>query len=378
MAITEQFTLEVTTTALCNMDCTYCFEGVKVNKQRLDDKVDVLKQRIQEFLDHEWFQTNYDVLNISFWGGEPTLNYELIVDVIQSFQDHERVTFHIYTNGYDRNKLDKIVDNVDISKLQVQFSYDGKDINDQFRLLANGKTTSATVLENLEYFARKGLDLSLKATVPLESVMDLYPVWKDYERLYYALNDIGDNINISYAPTIDYITDIPRGELDEVIATFRKGMLRIAREEIEFYKKNGQFLCTWFNGADSKTHCMAGVSLHAIDVDGNSYACHGAMYSPNKAEVQSGNIADNGFINNIVEMSNRIRPAATQISDVCKDCVATTCLVCPVISLDHSEKESFDDRWTDRWVTNMCGFYKAFGEIDRTVMEYIETYGEKQ
>ena len=31
----EYFCFEVTTTALCNLGCTYCFEGVKTDKTRL-------------------------------------------------------------------------------------------------------------------------------------------------------------------------------------------------------------------------------------------------------------------------------------------------------------------------------------------------------
>jgi uncharacterized protein len=373
MAKANQFTLEITTTALCDMDCTYCFEGVKVDKQRLDDKVDVLKQRIHEFLEHPWFQKNYDLLNISFWGGEPTLNHDLIVDIITEFQERDDVSFHIYSNGHNRNRMDKIVDNVDLSKLQVQISYDGKEINDIFRILPSGKPTSSKVIENVEYFARKGVNISMKATIPLKSMMDVYPVWKDYEQLYYKLNSIGDNITIVYAPTIDYVNDIPREELTEMIDVFRTSMLKIAKEEIEFYKNHGHFLCTWFNGSEAKIHCTSGVHMHAIDVDGNSYACHGSLYSPNKREMKGGNIQEDSFINNIIKMSNTLSIPIAQVSDVCKDCVATTCMICPVVSLDQSEKEDFADRWTDRWVTNMCGFYKAFGEIDRTVMEYVHT-----
>jgi len=373
MAQPNQFTLEITTTALCNLDCTYCFEGIKVDKQRLDDRVDILKQRIHEFLEHDWFKQNYDLLNISFWGGEPTLNPGLLVDIITEFQDRDNVSFHIYTNGYDRKRMDKVVDNVDLSKLQVQISYDGKDINDVFRIRANGSTTSDKVIENLEYFAKKGVNVSLKATIPMKGMGDMYPAWKDYKQLYDRLNDIGDNIRVLYAPTIDYVNDIPRGELGDMIEVFRKGMLKIAREEIDFYKEHGHFLCTWFNGGETKSHCTSGVHMHAIDVDGNSYACHGSLYSPNKQDMKAGHIDDDSFINNIIGMSTRLGEHINKpVSPICVDCVATTCMVCPVVSLDNSVKVDFLERWTDRWVGNMCGFYKAFGEIDRTVQSYID------
>jgi hypothetical protein len=47
-------------------------------------------------------------------------------------------------------------------------------------------------------------------------------------------------------------------------------------------------------------------------------------------------------------------------------------MVCPVSSFDLSKKEDHFDRWHDRWVNNMCGFFKAFGEIDRSVQRYLD------
>jgi radical SAM protein with 4Fe4S-binding SPASM domain len=111
--------------------------------------------------------------------------------------------------------------------------------------------------------------------------------------------------------------------------------------------------------------------MHAIDVDGNSYACHGSIYSPNKDLMKGGNIMDDGFINSVESMSKKYQTPIKDVSDICKGCVATTCMICPVSSLDNSKKEDYFDRWTDRWVNNMCGFFKAFGEIDRSVQSYL-------
>jgi len=371
----NQFTLEITTTALCNLGCTYCFEGVKTNKQRLDDKVDVVKQRIYEFMANDWFKKNYDSLNISFWGGEPTLNGNLIVDIMQEFQKFDNISFHIYTNGYNRKRLDDVLDNVDCSKLNIQISYDGKDINDKFRLTHSGKPTSTQVVENIEYFAKKGINVSLKSTIPLKTMSGLHKTWLDFRDLYYKLNSIGNNITVSYSPTIDYVEEIPKENLPEMIETFRKEMLLIAREEINFFSENNRHLCSWFNGSDSKQHCASGAHMHAIDVDGNSYACHGSLYSPNKELMKGGTIMEDDFVNNVIKMSERYKKPIEKVDSVCTDCVATTCMICPVSSLDNSKKEDYFDRWTDRWVNNMCGFFKAFGEIDRTVQNYLE---EKQ
>jgi len=367
----DQFTLEITTTALCNMGCTYCFEGAKTNTQRLDDKVDVVKKRVYELLDSSFFKDNYEMLNLTFWGGEPTLNGNLIVDIMTEFQHLDKVNFHIYTNGYNRKRLDDILDKVDIRKLSVQISHDGKEIGDKFRVTHSGKPTSDQVVENIEYFARKGINVFLKSTIPLKSMKGLYNTWLDFKDLHLKLNSIGPNINVSYAPTIDYVEEIPKENLEGLIQNFRSEMIKIAAEEIKFFKEHGYHLCSWFNGSDSKSHCTSGAHMHAIDVDGNSYACHGSIYSPNKDLMKGGNIMDDGFINSVESMSKKYQTPIKDVSDICKGCVATTCMICPVSSLDNSKKEDYFDRWTDRWVNNMCGFFKAFGEIDRSVQSYL-------
>lgn len=367
----QQFTLELTTTALCNLACTYCFEGEKTDKRRLDDKVDLVIQRIRELADSDWFKANYTSLNVSFWGGEPTLNGDMIVTVMNEFSDRPEIEFHIYTNAYDRRRLDKIVDNVDTSKLQIQISYDGKDINDKFRVTSTGKTTSTQVVENMEYFARKGINISLKSTVPIKTMTGLYKAWKDFEKLHAHLNGIGNNIHVTYSPTIDYVNDIPEGDLPQMVADFRAEIIKIAKEEIAFHKKHGHHLMTWFNGSDSKVHCASGAHMHAIDVDGQTYACHGSLYSPNKEEMKGSDIQNDSFVDDVAHMSTTYQKHIKEISPVCEGCVATTCMICPVTSLDKSTHKEFTDRWTDRWVNNMCGFFKAFGEIDRTVQTYI-------
>lgn len=367
----RHFTIEVTTTALCNLACTYCVEGVKVDKRRLDDKIELVKQRITELLDSEWIANNYDTVTISFWGGEPTLNGDMIATIMNEFNHRSNVDFHIYTNGYERRRIEKLIDAVDVSKLHVQFSYDGKQINDKFRITATGKTTSVQVVENIEYFAKKGLHISLKSTVPSAAMSDLYGTWKDFERLHAKLNNSGANIQVRYSPTIDYINVLPNDELPPVVTEFREAMLKIASEEINFVKKHGYHLMSWFGGRDGKIHCGAGAHMHVIDVDGQTYACHGSLYSPNKEILKGSSIEDDSFVDDIAAMATTYQEHIREVSPICQGCVATTCIICPVASLDRSTNETFQGRWTDRWVNSMCGFFKAFGEIDRTVQSYL-------
>lgn len=372
------FTLEITTTALCDLGCTYCFEGEKTDKRRLDNDLPVIFKRIESLLaDEEWFQKHYDGLNISFWGGEPTLNPMFIVEIMNKYKDHENVHFHIYTNAFNVNNMNKVVDNVDTSRLQVQVSYDGKLLNDRYRVTKNNMPTSNQVINNLYVLAKKGVQVSMKSTLPIENMELMSSSWSEFREIQDILWKIDPKINISYSPTIDYVTKVSKEDKDKALTVFRQEFIKIAQQEVEFYKAHNRHLCSWFGGNDHRKHCSAGLSMAAIDQAGDIYACHGAIYSDNKKEMQSSTINDEDFVKNLAAFSRKFEEPVSRTAKECRDCVATTCMMCPVSSFDKSEKEDYFDKWTDNWSNNLCGFFKTFGEIDRAVQEitFRSSYG---
>ncbi|MFG1504972.1 radical SAM protein [Halobacteriovorax sp. ZH5_bin.2] len=368
----KYFTLEITTSALCDLNCTYCFEGEKVDKARLDNELPVIFKRIDSILaDKNWFQSKYDGLNISLWGGEPTLNPNFIIELMNKYRDHENVDFHLYTNAFNIHNMRKIIENVDTSKLHVQVSYDGRAVNDSYRLMKNKKPSSNHVINNLYELAGLGINVSMKATLPIDSMESLYSCWEDYYDIQKLLWKVSKDINISYSPTIDYITKFSLDEKKDAIKIFRAEFLKIAKREIEFYNENGRYLCSWFGGEDNRKHCSAGYNMAAIDQRGNLYACHGAIYSKHKEELAYSDINDDAFVEKISAYTQKFEEPLKKIHKDCQDCVATTCMICPVASHEKSEKTDFFEKWTDNWVNELCGFFKTFGEIDRAVQKHI-------
>lgn len=365
------FNLEITTSALCDLGCTYCFEGEKTDKSRLDADLDLVYKRIDDILNDEiWFKKHYDGLNISFWGGEPTLNPELIIAIMNRYKDLESMDFHLYTNAFNINNLNKIIENVPLEKLRVQVSYDGREVNDLYRLTKNKKVSSNQVINNLYILAQKGVDVSLKSTLPIENMETLSNTWDEFLYIQEMLWKVNKSIDVTFAPTIDYVTKIADDVKDEAILVFRKEFLKIAKKEIQFFAKHNRYLCSWFGAKDTRSHCSAGHNMAAIDQKGNLYACHGAIYSSKKNELLTTTIYEDDFIEKLSKFSNSFEQPIKKIAKACQDCVATTCMICPVVSHEKSEKELFFDKWTDNWVNNLCGFFKAFGEIDRAVQEH--------
>jgi radical SAM protein with 4Fe4S-binding SPASM domain len=169
------------------------------------------------------------------------------------------------------------------------------------------------------------------------------------------------------------MTPKDESERNSMLSVFREQMLLIAKKEIEFYKKNGRHLCTWFAGDDAKINCSAGLNMIAVDVDGGTYACHGALYSPGKEEMKSATIFDDDFVEKVSKFNDKFLPSVTNINPVCESCVATTCMICPVASYELSKEESFFSKWGDRQINGICSFYQTFGKIDRTVQHHLNT-----
>lgn len=373
------FTLEITTSGLCDLSCTYCFEGEKTDTKRLNSDFDLIIKRIDSVLaDDTWFNKHYTSLNLSFWGGEPTLNPKLIIDVMNQYKDDSRVDFHIYTNAFNMNNLNKIIENVDGSKLRIQVSYDGKLINDKYRLTKNKQITSNQVLNNLFTLAQKGVNVSMKSTLPIDNMETMYTTWLEFRDIQNMLWKVNKNIEINYAPTIDYVTKFTNDQKSEAIGLFRNEFLKIAKEEIKFYEEHGRYLCSWFGGEDKRSHCSAGYNMAAIDTDGSLYACHGALYSTKKTELKSTSIHDDDFIGKLERYTAQFDKPIKEIAKTCKECVATTCMICPVVSHEKSQKEGFIEQWQDNWVNELCGFFKTFGEIDRAVQAYFSKQREQK
>lgn len=365
-----KLTLELTTSALCDMNCTYCFEGVKSNPKKLED-LDLLIKRVNEIVDSEWAQTNYDGVSISFWGGEPTLNYNYIRKLTDAFRTDGRVQFHMYSNGYNIENMKKVVEHVlDIKdKFEIQISYDGRLINDAFRINHSGGSTADKVLQTFKYIADLGFSVNFKSTVPGSALNKLYDTWLNFYELHLEYKDY-KNVMVRFAPTIDY--SMIHVDMQNDVDVFRNEILKIAKKEIEFFQENNRHLMSWFGGADTKVNCSAGLNMIAVDVDGSTYACHGSMYTDKKDELKSGSIFDNDFINNIIKFNDSFETSVHNIPEECKGCTATTCIICPVSTFTNSNKTDFFERWEDRGINGLCAYYKAFGEIDRSVQNYFK------
>jgi len=363
------YCIEITMTQRCNFRCSYCFENnAQLNlSTNLEKDFDLLIKRIDGLLNSDWFQKEFDGLEICFWGGEPTINFKMIQKILDIYKDNEMVYFFIYSNGIFSKRLFKMHNELkdkkgppNISKFRFQISYDGNPIHDLCRKTVSGKPSSKVVLKNIDYLISKGLKTTLKATCPVEYIKYIPECWDDINNLYDKYEE-----NIAYAMTLDYHRKLSKEDL--VVA--EKSLLEVAKKEYKFYKKHGHFLSNIFT--KNKRLCSSGSNMAAVDVDGKIYFCHGAMYCNKKDDFQYTSIYDDDFNKKIKEMYDLI-PIPEEAKQ-CENCVAVMCLKCNVTKYLASKKDNLVDKFHDFLSQpDQCEYYKIAGRIGRGLILLLE------
>jgi len=358
------YSLEVTTTQKCDMACTYCFEGDELQntqKQELD-----VEKIVNDLLEDKRFRSEFDGVALDFWGGEPTLNTKLIFELLEAFKD-KPVNFFFYTNGLNGLTISSIIYKfksfgIDDRRFSFQVSYDGIS-HDQDRIDHSGKGTQERVLQSIRYLSKEfpEVNFSLKSTLPIHELERLVDHWDHYYELYQEMDWV------QWSPSLEYTNKYVIEQ--ELLDKLQKDFTELAKREIAFYKKNGRFLFSWF-GTGERAMCSAGVNISNIDLDGNLLVCHGALYAKDKEQFIIGNV-DN--IGESIMDSKEHHQDIMNMPEHCKGCSATVCYQCPIINVEHSDKE-YDEAFHDP-KDDLCEIYKIFGLIDRTVQRYLKKEG---
>lgn len=157
---TVRVTLIVTTD--CNLRCKYCYANAG---ERPEYMPVWLAHKAIEYA----VSSDADELFISFFGGEPTLNFEVIKDVIQDIES-KNIPFKpiISTNGIIGDDVLRFL--ID-KKFIVKLSLDGPpDIQNKYRVFADGRYSSKIVESTIKTLVRKETQLRVRVTLTMETL----------------------------------------------------------------------------------------------------------------------------------------------------------------------------------------------------------------
>lgn len=145
----------------CNFRCKYCGYSGIYTQQRVHSKknmsLDLGRKAVNFFLEdlHSPLRTIREYPAITFYGGEPFMQYSTMMALINYVITHPLAEGHLIkfianTNGYllTPNRMHEIVSN----ELRVDISLDGPEQeHDKFRRTSDGSPTWEKITKNIDY-----------------------------------------------------------------------------------------------------------------------------------------------------------------------------------------------------------------------------------
>lgn len=176
-----------------------------------------------------------DGIALTFWGGEPFIRYDRMLDLIGVTSKYCFVTYHVYTNGTLVRETDLFTRDSRykqaVDRFFAQISYDGSPCNEKRRGYGFDDIRGQAVM-----LAESGARISFKATVSHEDVGLMPDLWDSYASL------VGEWPDIKYCPTLDSVGAVKCSD-NEWLDVVR----RLCRREYRFYREHGRFLMSWFD-----------------------------------------------------------------------------------------------------------------------------------
>lgn len=279
------FTLN--TTNQCNLRCTYCFEKNKHDLYMTKEDCKTILDKVTYNFEHRTLvEDSTSNFNVVFFGGEPTLNFEIMKYTVDYLKEKPyEVNYGITTNFV--NITDEMLDFFYDNNVGILVSIDGlKELHDKNRCNSYDK-----VVENIKRALDKDLKLNLEARITL--------LPQDVKYLFESVKNIFSLGIDNIAPCVVY--DVPWKDEDYI--EFEKQIRMIYDWTLSLYndpnnKRNLQVksvndfieLCLDYNNDNSP--CGFGKeNWISVGPDGEIAPCHQVHTSyKNYDELIVGNI----------------------------------------------------------------------------------------
>lgn len=217
--------LVIELTQQCNFRCEYCVYSGNYFYERTHNNECISDALIDQIV-HKFFKNKDYPKNVSFYGGDPLLKFDVIEKFVHSIEKLGLdVDYFITTNGAlltDRNILDFFVS----YGFHINISFDGLN-NDLYRKRLDGGSSSAmveSVIKELYEINPKYVNERVKLSVTLTPPYRLYDNAKYFEEhpIYSKLNMLVNTVNIE---DNDFICNF---EMEEENKRMREDYLKLA------------------------------------------------------------------------------------------------------------------------------------------------------
>lgn len=271
----NDLTLQVTKD--CNFNCRYCLYAAKSKLERTHEQVNMQWDIAQKSLDYlVTHSKDIDKITVSFYGGEPLLNFNLIkasIDYMNEKLKTKSVVYNMTING--SILYDDILDYLVSKNVFLTISLDGpEEIQNRHRKFSkNGKPTFRVVVDNV-------LKIKQKYPVYFQSNVKFIPVGfgdEKYEEIVAFFSGIGvTEDRIIYLPAgmegIDYIQS-NIFDIDTTIAEAKYQRDKLDAKVFTHLEQIYMDKCTMPKKWHHNGPCIPGFKRLFVDTDGSFYLC---------------------------------------------------------------------------------------------------------
>lgn len=264
----------------CNLRCNYCIYGGNYDGERVHRPFSMdldVAEKASEFLlahSNELKQPRI----ISFYGGEPLLNFSLIENLIKKYQNEKKLMFSISTNG---TLLKRHAPFLQENKILVAVSIDGpSQIHDRNRKFIDGRGSYDTIIDALSKFDETFIKHNLSFSATLDREEDLMEAYSFFS------NEFPDNsfrigfakfwdsklskriVALSHEDFVSLAGRYQKGISDGKVPSFLKFFFDIPMTRI--HERGGQYDSSFI---EPRGFCVPGTRKLFVKPDGKFYTC---------------------------------------------------------------------------------------------------------
>jgi uncharacterized protein len=273
--------LVINVSQICNMGCKYCCVGNgEFGKQPTYLTIEKSRTALNELMSRTTSRRH----TITFFGGEPLLNYPIIHDTIlfahSLAEKYDReFFFRILTNGtaFSEENAKFLINN----DVQIQISIDGSETaHDRWRVFRDGHPTFKYILKAIDrYFYNAKQLVTLRATMTKGNLNAL--------TVYQAIRGMGfSRIIIAHANGRHEASSYSEVEMQEL----RDGYTQLAEYFLEQAINHesidmvgapfNDHIRTLANGERKESYCGAGLHFVSLSARGEYYFCPDLAENP--------------------------------------------------------------------------------------------------
>ncbi|MCM8803363.1 MAG: radical SAM protein [Candidatus Omnitrophica bacterium] len=292
--------VDVHLTNRCNLQCRYCYFKEKGEKK---SNLELIQKTLEYFLNPESREKTF----FTFIGGEPTLEFELIVNAVRlgkkiARKNRRKIFFNLVTNGVNLNgeRISFLKEN----NFYIVLSFDGKKITQDYqRTFPDGSSCFHLVESTLEKLIGQNLTFSVRMTV-----------------MPYTAKNLFENVKNFFQKKVSLLGIVPTYEdkwSDDDLDVFKENFRKVIKMWAENFNQFPEFcilpfiryLKTWkdndFFFHPYMHYCqVGGVTRYSVSVEGDIYPCH-RFTSIRDKKFKLGNILKGGINLNLQKCFNK-------------------------------------------------------------------------